>query len=151
MRGISICMQGSVTLFLKNMLFSIHFSHRKSTILLACDVSVFPCLHYSVLSFEGTQWISVSAFLTTFLQQGTLLASDSPQTVLCQNWKSKNPTFPSSVNEAESVFCSCQRWQMRFNLLVCYRSQNNLDWKELPEVSGPTTLSMVNFNIRSCC
>lgn len=30
---------------------------------------------------------------------------------------------------------------MRFNLLVCYRSQNSLGWKELPEVSGPTTLS----------
>lgn len=80
LRGISICMQESVTLFLKNMLFSIHFSHRKSTILLACDVSVFPCLHHGVVSFEGTQWISVSDFLTTFLQQGTLLASDSPQT-----------------------------------------------------------------------
>lgn len=64
-----------------------------------------------------------------------------PKPVVCQNWKSKSSAFPFSMNEAEGVFCSCQRWQMRFNLLVCYRSQNSLGWKELPEVSGPTALS----------
>lgn len=60
--------------------------------------------------------------------------TDSPKSCPMSKLKSKNPAFPFSMNEAEGAFHSCQIWQMRFNLFVCYRSRNKLSWKGLHEV-----------------